>query len=177
MEVGYEDLEMVLVSLNLGLRAGEKVRAGLRFDGLEELRTEGYQAPALVEDTVDSNIILAHNARVVDSSTKRARLEAVRLCDLARRILSLHPVLDSLLQIDEGEFPGGDALDMSYCRVKWRFVRSAVIPRENEFVVDLQHVMSALKGLLEVSSNAELTSSLPVLMGNGRYRQYPYLPE
>lgn len=126
--------------------------AGLRFARLETLEVEGFQAAAL-----DASL-----------GTRRMRVEALRLCELARRILASHPQLTCLLQRGPAGDGGADARDLSWGRVRWRFVTSRAQRREGEHPVDLPVTREALQFCLD-EDPAPLDTTLPVALRSFAY--------
>lgn len=140
----------------------------LRFTNLDRLHVSGYQT-------------LSPTSR----GTKKSRLEARALCFTAMSILSVHPTLSVLVQTELNINDGGaDARDLSYGRVKWRFLRHRTEMREDEFVVDLVEVISLFESLIGMdgegevegrSGNGERLGLTSWRDGDGVFRLYPYL--
>ena len=138
----------------------------LRFANLEVLEVDGYQMMALSS-----------------RGNRRARQEALRLCNFARQILCYHPTLSLLLQRDTEGSSGSDAVDLTMGRVHWRFLRAtgAGCPSRSfdEHEVDLNGLEDMFRALIDIDEEDDTTwqrerGRLANWTDSG-FRQYPYL--
>lgn len=204
MEVDPDDLGSVLGSLRAereanvdggsdGSGTGEGVGIGiamtrrLKFTNLERLHVNGYQT-------------LAPTGR----GTKAARVEGRALCFMAIGVLNVHPVLSVLVQVGTQHNPrlvdtantansntdtndtndttspdtgGADARDLTFGRVKWKFLRNkAQIDPENEHVVNLVEMIALFDSLIGMDEAREGEGDgESKRWRGGKFVQYPYL--
>lgn len=159
LRVDADDLPAIAASLVSPSLTGlntPAVEAKLSYTTIETLETEGYRAVSLTS-----------------SASRTDLLDALAICRTAQQILTSHPFLRVLLQDSVIWHGGADAVDSSYARVKWRFVRHDAEPRADEDALDLEGVVRMLEDLLRRREGEDAV--LPTWKAGGEYVQYPYL--